>query len=581
MGKMRKDKRKNQAVWKFMQFGAAVMLLLLVCIGMQQSAAAEDVLLKVNRVTVYAGDRVILQDYVNEEYQKDAVYEWDGEKPEESLAVMTEDGIVLTHSSGEVKVTVSWQGEKEEETTESSETTEIKKEEILYISMIEPEKISMEYGSMIDMAAADLYEKEEINYAASVDSVEISEKGILIAQGFQNAQIIAIREDETSFPVADVTILEPKLSKDKIVRAVGTAGYQVGMQYFSIGNSASESIQWTIADNSVASWDGVGCKALKKGSTTADIVLTAKNGDQKTLKLEIVVTDPALSKTSIIMAEGTSQKIKVTGTDAASEIIWGDHAGSNAYFSADGVIYGADAGSASLKVTVDGRELICKVKVSDPTYKDMTIIMHKGKSAKLKITGTVKGSVVSYKSSNKNVLTISKTGKMKAKKVGHATVKVKADGRTFSILAEISSKKGYQAMKKAIAISKTKTTYSQARRMSKRYYDCSSLVSRVYRNYGVYFGSPRGWSPTAADIGKWCTRNKKVIAKKAVSYKKLLPGDLIFFSSGKNGRFKNITHIEMYTGGATDVSASSTYGKVVHYGYGTSSQIVLIARPTK
>ena len=168
-----------------------------------------------------------------------------------------------------------------------------------------------------------------------------------------------------------------------------------------------------------------------------------------------------------------------------------------------------------------------------------------------------------------------------AKKVGHATVKVKADGKTFSILAEISSKNAYRAMKKAIAISKTKTTYSQARRMSKRYYDCSSMVSRVYRNYGVYFGSPRGWSPTAADIGKWCTRNKKVVAKKAVSYKKLLPGDLIFFSSGKNGRYKNITHVEMYTGGATDVSASSSYGRVVHYGYSKSSQIVLIARPTK
>ena len=146
---------------------------------------------------------------------------------------------------------------------------------------------------------------------------------------------------------------------------------------------------------------------------------------------------------------------------------------------------------------------------------------------------------------------------------------------------EISSKRGYRASKKAIAISKTKTTYSQARRMSKRFYDCSSLVSRVYRKYDVYFGSKSGWSPVAADIGKWCTRNHKVIAKKAVSYKKLLPGDLIFFSGWRNGRYKNITHIEIYTGGAKDVSASSRYGKVVHYGYGKGNSVVLVARPTK
>lgn len=565
---MGKDKRQNvmQKAWRS---GFAVVILLLVCIGMKQSVAAEDVLLKVNQVTAYAGDRVILQEYVNEEYQKEAVYEWDGEAPDPLLAELTEDGVIRTKSVGEVKVKVSFQGEEEE-----------KKEEILSISIIGPEELSMEYGSRIDLEAASLYKDEKMQYAASVNSVEISEQGILTACGFQDTKITAIREDQTSFVVANVRILEPKLAKDKMVRAAGTKGYPVAVEYFSV-NDTSESIQWKIADPKIAAWDGVGCSALKKGSTTADIVLTAKNGDQKTLKIQIIVTDPALSKTKIIMAAGTRQKISVTGTDASSEVIWGNHAGSHAYFSADGVIYGSDAGTASLKVTVDGRELLCKVQVTNPGYKNLTIILYKGQSGNLKLTGIVKESVVSFTSSNKKILTVTKTGKMKAKKTGHATVKVKADGKTFSILAEISSKKGYQAMKKAIAISKTKTKYSQARRMSKGYYDCSSMVSRVYRKYGVYFGSRRGWSPTAASIGQWCTRNKKVVAKKAVSYKKLLPGDLIFFSSQKNGRYKNITHVEMYTGGATDVSASSRYNKVVHYGYSRSSEIVLIARPTK
>jgi hypothetical protein len=56
---------------------------------------------------------------------------------------------------------------------------------------------------------------------------------------------------------------------------------------------------------------------------------------------------------------------------------------------------------------------------------------------------------------------------------------------------------------------------------------------------------------------------------------------LIFFSGWRNGRYKNITHIEIYTGGAKDVSASSRYGKVVHYGYGKGDSVVLVARPTK
>lgn len=566
---MLQNKRKSVSVQQKLHYGIAFVIMMLVCIGMNRSVAAEDVLLKADQVMIYAGDRVKLENYVNEEYQKDVSYQWEGEEPDPAIAVMTEDGIIRSKSTGKVQVRVSCpDGEKG------------KREEVLYISIIAPEELSMEYGSQMNLEAADLYDKEEISYKASVDSVIVSERGILTAQGFQAAKITALREDGTSFVVANVTILEPKLEKDTIVRAVGTKGYQVQIQYFSL-NDASESIQWTIADQKIATWDAQGCNALKKGTTTASVVLTAKNGDQKTLKATIIVTDPTLSITKIIMAAGTSQKIAVGGTHASSEIIWGNHAGEHAYFSANGVIYGSNAGTTTLKVTVDGKELTCKVQVTNPGYRDLTIIMYKGQSKKLNLTGTIKGSKISYQSGNKNVMTISNAGKMKAKKVGHATIKVTADGKTFSILAEISTKKGYQAMKKAIAISKTKTTYSQLRRMSKRYYDCSSMVSRVYRNYGVYFGSPRGWSPTAAAIGQWCVQHHKVVAYKAVSYKKLLPGDLIFFSSKKNGRYKNITHVEMYTGGATDVSASSTYNKVVHYGYSKSEQIVLIARPTR
>lgn len=116
--------------------------------------------------------------------------------------------------------------------------------------------------------------------------------------------------------------------------------------------------------------------------------------------------------------------------------------------------------------------------------------------------------------------------------------------------------------------------------MSKRYYDCSSLVSRVYRQYGQYFGQRRGWSPVAAGIGYWCTNHKKVLFKKAASYKTLLPGDLIFYSYEKNGRYRNISHIEMYVGNGKNVSASSSYGRVVHYDYHTSCT-ALIARPCK
>ena len=244
-------------------------------------------------------------------------------------------------------------------------------------------------------------------------------------------------------------------------------------------------------------------------------------------------------------------------------------------------IRGVEEGVEDALILVDGRELLLRVVVTDPHYEENTLTMYKSLKKNLPIKGLNKEySTITYTSANKNIATVTAAGKVTAKKVGTVKIKIKADGRTFPVWVEISTKTGYRAAKKEIAISKTKTKYSQARRMSKGYYDCSSLVSRVYRQYGVYFGSKSGWSPTAAGIGQWCTGKNKVIAKKGVAYMKLVPGDLVFYSYTKNGRYRNISHVEMYVGNGMSVSASSSNNRVIHYSYRPDSA-VLIARPTK
>lgn len=565
----RNERQKTDSSMKRLVLAAVV--LVLVCVGVNRSAAAEGNLLKVPSAMVYEGDQLVLADYVNKEFQEGATFEWKGEAPDETVAVLDKEaGILQTKAQGEVEILVFY----------TDDEGNSQPSEILEISIVGPEALTMEYGSTVYLEAVEMYQGVTLEYQSDEDSVLVSETGKLTAQGFKKAVITATKEDGTSFQVAEVSIIEPELQKETVIRAVGTEAYEIQLNYFSVTDE-SESIVWKVEDESIAVMGEKGLNALKKGSTTATIILTAKNGNQKELKCTIIVTDPALSSTKIVMAAGTTRDITITGADVSSEVIWGEDMDGVAYFSDPGKIYADSEGTATLEVIVDGKTLTCKVQVSDPEYSDLTIILYKGKSQKLKLEGLVKESKVTYASNKKNILTISANGKMKAKKTGHATIKINADGRKMNILAEISTKKGYQASKKAIAISKTKTKYSQARRMSKGYYDCSSLVSRVYRQYGVSLGSPRGWSPTAAAIGQWCVRNKKVVAKKGVSYKKLLPGDLIFFSSGKNGRYKNITHVEMYTGGAADVSASSSNNRVIHYGYSNSSSIVLIARPTK
>ncbi|MBO6107985.1 MAG: hypothetical protein J6P16_01115 [Eubacterium sp.] len=111
-------------------------------------------------------------------------------------------------------------------------------------------------------------------------------------------------------------------------------------------------------------------------------------------------------------------------------------------------------------------------------------------------------------------------------------------------------KKGYSdVLDTAIRIGRT-CSYSQPNRMSKGYYDCSSLVWRAYKKLGKYFGRKK-WAPTAAEECRWCAGKKRVLG--AWEYENIenmdyLPTDVLFRTGASNGRYLGIYHIEMFAG---------------------------------
>lgn len=404
-------------------------------------------------------------------------------------------------------------------------------------------------------------------------------------------------EESVIFEVARVKITSPVLVRDKLARATQTEAFVPEIAHFlqpvAEKNYRQDildagKVEWKIGDaaeNETARATEQGILALKEGKTAISAILTAKNGDQKIIAGELTVTDPVLHTTQLVVAKGITRPLEITGTCDVStyERTKSDEEAVKdfAYISGGKNIYARAKGTGDVSVNVDGRILTVHVIVTNPKFTSSSAIMYRTQSITVKLKGLNSTySKVAFSSSNKNVATVTQKGVVKAKKSGRVRIYATVDYKKIYVLVEVSSKAGYQASKKAIAISKTKTTYSQLRRMSKGYYDCSSLVSRIYRQYGVYFGVKKGWSPTAAAIGKWCTDNKKVFAKKAVSYTKLLPGDIICYSYTRNGRFRNISHIEIYVGNGKNVSASSSNNRVVHYDYKNGST-VLVARPKK
>ena len=108
----------------------------------------------------------------------------------------------------------------------------------------------------------------------------------------------------------------------------------------------------------------------------------------------------------------------------------------------------------------------------------------------------------------------------------------------------ISGHRRYNAAKKAYGFIGGK--YSQDRRMEDGYFDCSALVWRAYKAADYYLAGETKYAPTAADLAKKLESDGKAIAYEYVDASELMPGDLIFYSSSSNGRYKNIDHVAMY-----------------------------------
>lgn len=126
------------------------------------------------------------------------------------------------------------------------------------------------------------------------------------------------------------------------------------------------------------------------------------------------------------------------------------------------------------------------------------------------------------------------------------------------------------------AFSKLGTKYSQEKRNQEGYYDCSSFIAACFRAIGIQFGS---YSPTAAEICRYCENAGYKVADGYTS--DLRPGDVIFYSSGYNGRYKNVTHVALYVGNGMIIDASFSKGQVVYRPLWGANQIVSVCRPLR
>lgn len=245
---------------------------------------------------------------------------------------------------------------------------------------------------------------------------------------YQGDNAVAISSDsvKTSVTVEQTVV---KLSKTK---AVVVKGKTIRLK---AKVTPKQSIKWSSENKKIATVNKNGKVTGKKGGTTK-IIATAKDGTKATCK--VTVATVKLNASSMPLQVGTSTKaLKVASKTVKKDKVkaWKSSDSSIASVSKSGKVTAKKTGKATLTVTMkSGAKATCKVTVQNEkvTTKKLTL-------SKKKATLTVKQSVklgvkrnpisakekITWSSSNKKVATVSKSGKVTAKKAGKATITAK------------------------------------------------------------------------------------------------------------------------------------------------------------
>lgn len=202
-----------------------------------------------------------------------------------------------------------------------------------------------------------------------------------------------------------------------------------------------------------------------------------------------------------------------------------------------------------------------------------SLTTYPGQKSKLKavVTGA-EDAVVTWKSTNKAIAKVNKSGVVTAVAPGRCYIKASVGSVSKKLLVEVTSEKAYQAVQNAFVDKQTKIKYSQKKRMQNLYRDCSSFVSRCYwdnklgrKIFAIGGADAKSWALPAADQARWLKKKGKCVATKACSIANLRPGDTLYFETDYAGKdssqWRYIDHAALYVGNGYVMDTGGKGGK--------------------
>ena len=188
---------------------------------------------------------------------------------------------------------------------------------------------------------------------------------------------------------------------------------------------SDQSVTWTSSDTKVATVTSAGkVKGVKYGTAT---ITCTSNATGLSTTCQVSVVGVTLSKTAMSVKKGQTVPLKATVYPSEEGVTWKSSNTKVATVTSSGKVKGIKAGTATITCTSNatGLKATCKVTVGYVSLSESEITIKKGKTKTLTATvypSSLSDRSVMWESSDKEVATVTSSGKVKGISAGTAVI---------------------------------------------------------------------------------------------------------------------------------------------------------------
>lgn len=187
----------------------------------------------------------------------------------------------------------------------------------------------------------------------------------------------------------------------------------------TVEDAGDSEIIWKSSNEKIAT---VTSSGKVTGIRGGNAVITARVKGLE-LQCRVKVRSLKVKETFLFIKKGSSYKIRTEEKNISEIIVWRSSDKKIAKVSSNGKVTAKKAGTVTITATANGCSAVCKVQVITMSLSDSQAFIREGQTKTLSVKGTSKK--VNWSTSLPSVASVSKNGKVTAKKEGTAVITAK------------------------------------------------------------------------------------------------------------------------------------------------------------